>query len=102
MQTLFASDMTTLDFIWMMERVQRCYEQIWQISEQILNMGGNVVLDLGFNTKEQRDAFFKRGIELSINAELHYLDVPQNIRKRRVDTRNQEKDRSVFAFEVTD
>jgi predicted kinase len=98
MQTLFASDMTTLDFIWMMERVQRCYEQIWQISEQILNMGGNVVLDLGFNTKEQRDAFFKRGIELSINAELHYLDVPQNIRKRRVDTRNQEKDRSVFAF----
>jgi predicted kinase len=94
--------MTTLDFIWMMERVQRCYEQIWQISEQILNMGGNVVLDLGFNTKEQRDAFFKRGIELSINAELHYLDVPQNIRKRRVDTRNQEKDRSVFAFEVTD
>jgi predicted kinase len=98
MQTLFASDMTTLDFIWMMEQVQRCYEQIWQISEQILNMGGNVVLDSGFNTKEQRDAFFKRGIELSINAELHYLDVPQNIRKRRVDTRNQEKDRSVFAF----
>jgi len=71
MQTLFASDMTSLDFAWMMGRVQRCYEQIWEVSEQILKTDGNVVLDLGFTTKEQRDVFSNRGIELSINAEVH-------------------------------
>ena len=102
MQTLFANDMTSLDFDWMMERVQRCYEQIWEVSEQILKMDGNVVLDLGFTTKEQRDAFSNRGANHEINAEVHYLDAPQAVRKQRVKTRNQEKDPSVYAFEVTD
>ena len=102
MQTLFASDMTSLDFDWMLERVQRCFEQIWEVSEQILKMNGNVVLDLGFTTKEQRDVFSNRGIEHNINAEIHYLDAPRNIRVQRIKTRNQEKDPSVYAFEVTD
>jgi len=51
MQTLFAKDMTSLDYEWMIERVNRCYEQIWQVSEQILTLNGKVVLDLGFTTK---------------------------------------------------
>ena len=102
MQTLFASDMTSLDYEWMMERVQRCYKQIWEVSEQILNIDGNVVLDLGFTTKDQRAVFFNRGTALNINAELHYLDAPPDIRQQRVKTRNQEKDPSVYAFEVTD
>ena len=33
MQTLFSEDMTSLDYSWMIERVNRCYEQIWQVSE---------------------------------------------------------------------
>ncbi len=102
MQTLFASDMTSLDFDWMMERVERCYTQIWEVAEQILKIDGNVILDLGFTTKEQRDVFSKRGAKLNINAEVHYLDAPQDVRKQRVKTRNQEKDPSVYAFEVTD
>ena len=102
MQTLFAKDMTSLDYEWMIERVNRCYEQIWQVSEQILTFNGNVVLDLGFTTKEQRDIFSDRAKEMRINPEIHYLDAPQDIRKQRVDKRNIEKDPSVFAFEVTD
>ena len=102
MQTLFASDMTSIDYDWMMERVLRCYEQIWDVSEQILKIDGNVVLDLGFTTKELRDLFAVRGAELGINAEVHYLDSAQDIRKQRVEKRNQEKDPSVYAFEVTD
>lgn len=102
MQTLFASDMTSIDLDWMMERVLRCYEQIWEVSEQILKLDGNVVLDLGFTTKEQRDVFSVKGARLKINAEIHYLDAPQDIRKNRVKTRNQEKDPAVYAFEVTD
>lgn len=102
MQTLFASDMTSLDFDWMMERVNRCYKQIWDVSQQILKVDGNVVLDLGFTTKQQRGVFLNKGVDLGLNAEIHYLDAPLDIRKKRVVTRNQEKDPSVYAFEVTD
>ncbi len=102
MQTLFASDMTSIDFKWMMERVLRCYEQIWEVSEQILKIDGSVVLDLGLTTKELREYFFSKGSNLGIEAELHYLDAPANIRKQRVENRNQEKDPSVYAFEVTE
>ena len=102
MQTLFSKDMTTLDYSWMMERVSRCYEQIWQISEQILAINGSVILDLGFTTKAQRDIFSNRARELDINPEIHYLDAPKDTRKQRIDKRNTEKDPSVYAFEVTD
>ena len=86
MQTLYSKDMTSIDYTWMIERVNRCYEQIWQVSEQILALNGNVVLDLGFTTKAQRDIFTDRANELDINSELHYLDAPRDIRKKRVET----------------
>jgi len=102
MQTLFSKDMINLDFEWMMERVNRCSEQIWQVSEQILAINGNVILDLGFTTKAQRDIFANRARELGINPEIHYLDASKDTRKQRVDKRNTEKDPSVYTFEVTD
>ena len=102
MQTLFSKDMTSLDYSWMIERVNRCYEQIWQVSEQILALNGNVVLDLGFTTKEQRKLFSDRAEKLDIDAEVHYLDASKDIRKKRVEKRNVEKDPAVYAFEVTD
>ena len=102
MQTLFAQDMAVLDFTWMMERVNRCSEQIWEISQQILAINGNVILDLGFTTKEQRDSISNRVREIGIKAEVHYIDAPQETRKKRVDQRNREKDSLVYAFEVTE
>jgi len=95
MQILFSRDMTSLDYSWMIERVNRCYEQI-------LALNGNVVLDLGFTTKAQRDIFSDQAKELDINSEIHYLDAPKDIRKKRVEKRNMEKDPSIYSFEVTD
>ncbi len=102
MQTLFAKDMTSLDYSWMIERVNRCYEQIWETSKQILSLDGNVILDLGFTTKEQRQGFVKRGEELGLNAEVHYIAASTEVRKKRVEKRNAEKNPEVYAFEVTD
>ena len=84
MQTLFAKDMTSLNYSWMIERVNRCYEQIWETSEQILSLDGNVVLDLGFTTKEQRDVFSNKAEALGLNAEIHYIDTPKDTRKKRI------------------
>lgn len=102
MKTLFAKDMTTLDYSWMIERVNRCYEQIWDVSEQVLLLGGSVVLDLGFTEKKQRKIFSEKGSLLSINTEVHYLDAPLEVRKLRVEKRNAEKDPSVYTFDVTE
>jgi len=102
MQTLYSKDMTSLDYSWLIERVYRCYDQIWQVGEQILAFNGSVILDLGFTTKAQRKIFLDRAQELNISAEVHYLNAPQDIRKKRIEKRNIEKDSSVYSFEVTD
>ncbi|MFK7995775.1 MAG: AAA family ATPase [Granulosicoccus sp.] len=102
MQTLFADDMKSLDYTWMIERVHRCYEQIWDTCEKLFSIDQGVVLDLGFTEKKQRDLFADRAKALGIVAEVHYLDVPKNVRKARVSRRNNEKDPDVYAFDVTD
>ena len=102
MQTLFSKDMVSLDYSWMIERVNRCYEQIWEVSQQILEINNSVVLDLGFTTKAQRDTFREKAKKLNLDAELHYLNATPDVRKQRVEKRNTEKDPTVFSFEVTD
>lgn len=102
MQTLFADDMKSLDYSWMIERVHRCYQQIWDVCEKMFAIDGNVVLDLGFTEKSQRDLFSDRARALGISAEVHYLAVPTSVRRARVTNRNSEKDPAVYAFDVTD
>ncbi len=102
MQTLFSKDMTSLDYSWMMERVYRCYEQIWDVSKQILTLRGSAILDLGFTTKAQREIFRTKAISLGVDSEVHYLDVPADVRKRRVEQRNATKDSDLYSFELTD
>ena len=51
---------------------------------------------------EQRRYFYDKAKEINVNAELHYLKAPREIRKARVKKRNLEKDPSVYSFEVTD
>lgn len=102
MQTLFADDMTALDYSWMIERVYRCYEQIRDTCDKLFAIDGSVVLDLGFTEKKQRELFANRARALNIVPEVHYLDAPAEVRKERVARRNAEKDPDVYAFDVTD
>lgn len=102
MNTLFAKDITSLDYEWVIERLNRCYEQIWDVSEQVLGFGGSVVLDLGFFEKQQRQIFIDKSKTLNITPEVHYLDAPIDLRKRRVRKRNLEKDPSVYIYDVSE
>jgi len=102
MQTLFSKDMKSLDYSWMIERVYRCYEQIWEVSKQLLTLNNDVILDLGFTTKEQREHFTKKAKEIGVIAEVHYLDTPLALRRERVKERNISKNPELYAFEVTD
>ncbi len=102
MQNLFAKDMKSLDYSWMIERVERCNKQIWEVSEQILTLGGTVILDLGFTEKSQRSVFVDRANKIGVNSEIHYVTASVELRRERVKKRNQEKKPDIYAFEVTD
>ena len=102
MQTLFAEDMKTMDYTWMMNRVQRCYKQIWEVTNQILASNGDVILDLGFTTQNQRQHFITLAKEQNLETAVHYIETPRELRKQRVKQRNQEKDPMVCSFDVTE
>ena len=102
MQTLFSKDMQSLDYSWIVERVERCHKQIWEVAEQVLRLNGNVVLDLGFTTREQRTFFVGLGKAIDVEAKIHYLDAPVEVRRKRVINRNTDKDPLLYSFEVTD
>ena len=102
MQTLYSKDMKSLDYSWMMERVYRCYDQIWDVCKQILSLNGSVILDLGFTTKSQRDVFVSNSKEIGIESEIHFINTPKEIRRQRVIERNRSKDPDLYVFEVSD
>lgn len=101
MQTLFGDDKPkALNFEWMMERITRSEAMMWQVVEQLLERGINVVLDLGFTTREHR--FRHRAQAEQRGASVHFVDVPSELRRARVTKRNEERDPQLFAFEVTE
>ena len=102
MKTLFWMDAPPKpDIDWSLSRVHRCEIQIWLVSQRLLKTGQAVVLDLGFSKKEQRDRV-KSWIESAgYKAELHFLDVPVDVRRKRVQARNLSRS-GTFSFEVDD
>lgn len=102
MQTLFAKDIKSLDYAWILERVERCHQQIWEVAEQILQLNGNVILDLGFTSRKDRDRFKALGKSVNVDTEIHYLQAPIVVRKRCVKQRNADKNPSLYSFEITD
>ncbi len=102
MANLFAADTPDpLTFEWAIERVGRCEAQIWQTGLAALAAGRDIVLDLGFTTREQRDRFRAQAVETGHEVSLHHVTAPRETRLTRVRTRNHDGS-EVFVFEVTD
>ena len=90
----------SLNLTWIMERVGRCEQQIWEVTLQIIATGVEVVLDLGFTKFEKRELFLSLAQKHHIPTQMHYLKAPQDLRKRRIMARNEEKG-DTYSFEVT-
>lgn len=90
MATLFMMDAPspiTLD--WALPRTRRCEQQIWNVGRQLLALGTDVVLELGFFRRDQRARFRELARDAGIPVEVHVLDVPREVRRERVRLRNQ-------------
>ncbi len=67
----------------------RCERYFYQLAKQIVSYGMNVVIDFGYWTKKERDIakdYFHRA---GIPVELHYIKVPEDIRIKRLESRNE-------------
>ena len=101
MNQLYGPDLPkSLNFTWIMERVQRCEKRIWATASKFAQTGGNVVLDLGFMKVDSRTEFVGLAQACTLPSQLHFIDAPHAIRRRRVLARNSERGET-FSFEVT-
>ena len=89
------------DYRWAIERVERCERQIWSVSRDLLKIGCDVVLDLGFTESVQRRRFIEWAQQAGGDPVIHYLDVDAETRRRRVHERNRAKD-GTYVFHVDD
>jgi predicted kinase len=99
MATLFTMDAPTpLTLEWMLPRVERAERQIVSTARQVLDCGVEVILELGFFRREQRDRM--RAPLAGYDLKTHVMDVPRDVRRERVRERN--RGSATFSIEVDD
>lgn len=101
MWKLYGEDLPpSMNFQWIMERVERCEKHIWSLTKDIVACGSEVILDLGFTKRQKRLLFETLAKEENILTQLHYITASHETRRNRVLNRNKEKGET-FSFEVT-
>ena len=99
MATLFMMDAPApLTLEWALPRTERCERQIWSVAQQAMERGLDVVLELGFFTRDQRARM--RALAAGAPIEVHVLDVPCEVRRERVRERN--RGSATYTVEVDD
>jgi predicted kinase len=84
--TMDAPQPLTLE--WMLPRVHRAEAMIWTVAQQLLDLDIDVVLELGFFTRAQRDGIRARVAESGVPILPHVVDAPAEVRLERVRARN--------------
>jgi len=101
MQRLHNSDKPDENlFEWFYERVQRNGAQMRAIAERLVALDVPTIFDCGLTNKLERDIFVNWAEEHGFSVQLHYREVPTEIRWQRVQKRNTEQSET-FQFEVT-
>ncbi|XXX72495.1 ATP-binding protein [Sorangium sp. So ce134] len=92
MATLFSPDRPDTGVLaWYIERTERCIDQIWTLTERMLDVGTSVVLEIGLIRRDARERFYERVDAGGHGLTIHVLDAPRALRRERVQRRNLEK-----------
>jgi len=101
-KTLFLSDKKEEDGVeWILERIDRAEEMMMDTIQQLETMGIDSILDVGLSKKEHRDKWRNFAQAHNFETSIHFLNMDQQTRRKRVTQRNQEKGAS-YEFEVSD
>ena len=91
-----------IDPAWSMERVERCFTQIWAVVLQTTARNVPCVLDIGFGQTRSRTKYAELAKDAGLSVQLHFIDVPAQERWRRVEARNAQKGETYqLQFDVT-
>jgi predicted kinase len=102
MVRLFQADRPEADFMeWYLERKQRCINQIWKVTCDLLDAGTDAVLELGLVQLNDRLDFYSRVDASDYTLQVYVLDAPEEQRRQRVHGRNRDQD-TTFQMEVSD
>ena len=102
MVTLFSPDRPEQDFLeWYSDRKDRCIQQIWSESCELLNHDISVVLELGLVQRSAREDFYQRVASTDYPLKIHLLNAPLHIRRKRVRDRNEQKT-ATYQMNVSD
>jgi predicted kinase len=102
MATLFSADAPAApDLEWGLARTARCDAQIWSVTLQLVALGLDVVLDLGFLRRDHRDRFRALAAAAGVTVKLHLVEADVTTRRERVRARNRLRTET-FSVEVSD
>lgn len=99
--TLFLEDKKPTDGLeWFLERIERAEKLIMDLIKQLENANTDSILDLGLSKFMHREKFRAFAKSHNYEIKMHFLDVPKDVRLKRVLNRNTEKGKT-FEFEVS-
>jgi predicted kinase len=102
MARLFRPDRPEQDlWPWYQARKERCLDQIWALTEELLDLDSDVVLELGLVQRAARRSFYERVDAAGRTLHVYLLDAPRDVRRERVRKRNAEQG-ATFAMVVDD
>lgn len=92
MAVLFRPDRPAADVMpWYLERTERCLEQIWRVALAALDVGTEVVLEIGLIQRQARGRFYDRADGSGHDLTIHVVDAPRELRRARVAARNRDQ-----------
>jgi len=72
---------------------------LWEVAARVLQMGGDVILDFGFWTRAERNAFRERAVKLGARCVIHFPQVSETELLARLRKRNAELPSGCFRID---
>jgi len=84
---------------WYVARTQRCLEQIWQVTQDLMRVGTSVVLEVGLIQSDPRRQFYDLIDDAGFDHTVYVVDAARDVRRERVLRRNVDRGET-FSVEV--
>ncbi len=84
---------------WYVERAARCVDQIWSVARELVQLGTDVVLEIGLIQRHDRESLYARVDAEALDLTVYVIDAPREVRRERVARRNDERG-ATFAMHV--
>lgn len=73
---------------WYVERTGRCIEMIWRLAQRMIDVGTDVILEIGLIQRRDRERLYRRVDAGGYDLKIYVLDADRQLRRERVEQRN--------------